>query len=195
MTSKPAAPRRAPSTSAAQLVKTPCQIHPSAIIADKAQITGTYTVEIGENAVIHPYVRIRAENGRVVIGQSSMIYERAVIGLVEGETQDVVIGDGVNIETGATVQAKNIGDGTTVEVNAVVGAGAVLGRYCKIAPLEKVEAGQELEDYTVVYGDGQRRVDKTIREHAEIREARRVGQEKSIELMRKMIPNAGAKWM
>ncbi|KAK4545884.1 hypothetical protein LTR36_002448 [Oleoguttula mirabilis] len=195
MTSKPVTSKRLLSAPAAPAVKTPCHIHPSAIVADKAQITGAHAVEIGENAVIHPYAKIRAEGGKVVIGNNSMVYERAVVGVAEGGEQDVVIGEGVNIDTGAVIEAKNIGDGSTIEVNAIIGKGTVLGRYCKVASLERVEAGEELEDFMVVYSDGQRRIDKTMKDHPDIREAKRVGQEKSIELMRKMLPNAAAKWM
>ncbi|KAK0300199.1 hypothetical protein LTR54_008894 [Friedmanniomyces endolithicus] len=165
---------------------------PKPIIADKAQITGSHTVEIGENAVIHPWARIRAEGGKVVIGKNSMVYEGATVGTVDGE--DVLIGDSVNIETGAVVEARSVGDGSTVEVNAVVGKGAVLGKWCRVAPLECVEAGEQLEDFTVVYGDGRRRVDKTTKEHAEIRELKRAGQEKAVQAMRTLIPNAMAKW-
>ena len=46
----------------------PCTIDPTAVVADKATIIGTYPVEIAEHAVIHPYARIRAEGGRVTIG-------------------------------------------------------------------------------------------------------------------------------
>lgn len=176
-------------------MKPPCQIHPSAIIADKASITGVHEVEIGENAVIHPYALIRAEGGRVVIGRNSMVYERAVVGVASAGNQDVVVGEGVNIETGSIVEAREVGDRCTIEVNAFVGRGAVLGRFCRVAALERVEAGEALEDFTVVFGDGRRRVDTSMKGHVEIQEARRVGQEKSIELMRKMIPNGAAKWM
>ncbi|KAK3110394.1 hypothetical protein LTR53_015362 [Teratosphaeriaceae sp. CCFEE 6253] len=193
MTSRPAdVPRRSsqmPST------KPPCTIHPSAIVSDKAQITGSHQVEIGENAVIHPYAKIRAEGGRVVIGKYSMVYEHAVVGTAEGTSPvDVTIGDFAVVETGAVVEAKSIGDATTIEVKSVVGKGAVLGKWCKVAPLERVEGGEELADFTVVYGGGQRRVDKTMKAHEEIRKAKVDGQEKAVEVMRTLIPNAAAKW-
>lgn len=193
MTSRPAeVPRR---TSQMPAAKPPCTIHPSAIIADKAQITGSHQVAIGESAVIHPYARIRAEGGRVTIGKNTVVYERAVVGTAEGVGGgDVSIGDYVNIESGALVEAKSVGDGSTVEVNAMIREGAVLGECCKVAALERVEAGEELGDFTVVYGDGQRRVDKTMWEHQEIRDAKRDGQEKAVQLMRTLIPSAAAKW-
>ena len=197
MTSRPAAPpaKRVPKAAVLPTTKTPCKIHPSAIVADKAQITGEHTVEIGENAVIHPYAKIRAEGGAVVVGRNSMVYERAVVGVAEGVNQDVTIGEGVNIESGASVEAKIVGDGSIVDVHAAVGRGTILGMYCKVAPMERVEAGEKLEDFTVLHSNGQRRVNVTMRDHAEMRDAKAIGQEKTMELMRKLIPNAAAKWM
>jgi len=77
----------------------------------------------------------------------------------------------------------------------VVMRDVVLGEWCKIAPLERVEAGEKLEDFTVVYGDGQRRIDKTLKAHEEIRAAKREGQEKAVQVMRTLVPNASAKWV
>ncbi|KAK5703657.1 hypothetical protein LTR17_021933 [Elasticomyces elasticus] len=172
--------------------KPTCTIHSTAIVSEKAQFTGSHAVNIGEGAVIHPHARIRAEGGNVTIGKHSMLYERALVGTVDGE--DVTIGDYVNIETGAVVEAKSVGDGTTVEVNAVVGKGAVLGRWCKIAPLERVAAGEVLEDFTVVYGDGQRRIDKTTKKHKEVRDLKKEAQVKAVQVISTMIPNFSAKW-
>lgn len=155
-------------------------------------------MEIGENVILHPYARIRADHGKVSIGKNSMVYENATIGLsdsdTEGDCRGVAIGDGVNIETGAAVEARSVGEGTTIEVNATVGKGAMVGRYCKIAPLERVGPQDVLDDFTVLYGAGQRRIDTTMMRHPEIREAKRIGQEKAVELMKKLIPNSSAKW-
>jgi len=201
MTSKPASVTRRPQpASTLPVVKTPCQIHPTAIIADKARISGSYTVEIGENVVIHPYAELRAEACRIVIGRNTSISERAVVGL-SGETETsnedraIVLGEGVNVETGAVVEAHSIDDGTTVDVKARVGRGAAVGKYCKIGPVEEVMAGEEIEDFTVVHSNGQRRVDTTLKEHAEMRDAKMAGQEKTVELMRRLIPNAASKWL
>lgn len=192
MTTKPAALKR----TSTPISKPPCTIHPSAIIADKAQITGTYPVEIGEGVVLHPYARIRAEGGRVIIGKLSMVYERAVVGCeAAGGGGEVVVGECVNIETSVVVEAQRVGDGTVVEVNALVGKGAVVGEWCRITALERVDADEELEDFTVVFSGGQRRADKTLKGHEEVRLAKKESQEKAVDLMRKLIPSAGAKWM
>ncbi|KAF2770583.1 trimeric LpxA-like protein [Teratosphaeria nubilosa] len=178
--------------------KPPCQIHPSAVIAEKAVLVGTHQVTIGPNTILHPYAKISAENGPVVIGANSMIYENAIVGTspdTSKSEQAVIIGDYVNIESGVVVEAKSIGDGSVVDVNAVVGRGAVLGRWCRVGPLERVKEGEVLEDYALVFGDGRKRIDSTAREGAEVRRARRVGQEKAVELVRKLVVDGKAKWM
>ena len=51
-----------------------------------------------------------------------------------------------------------------------------------------------LEDYTVVYGYGERRIDGVLRDQAEMREMRSKGRRKEIELLKGLIPDGGVKW-
>lgn len=135
---RPAAPANRSSVSL--LPRPPCTIHPSAIISDKAIISGTYPVTIGENTVVHPYAKLSTANAPVVIGAHCIIAERASVGLGSrsGEGLDfvVTVEDGVSIETGASVAGKRVGESSVVEVNGEVGAGAVVGKVrgtlCKI---------------------------------------------------------------
>ncbi|KAH9812963.1 transferase hexapeptide [Teratosphaeria destructans] len=178
--------------------KPPCQIHPSAVIAEKAVLVGTHQVTIGPNTILHPYAKIRAENGPVMIGANSAIYENAIVGTSIDNSnleQAVIIGDYVNIESGAVVEAKSVGDGSVIDVNAVVGGGTVLGRWCRVGPLERVKDGEVLEDFTVVFGDGRKRIDSTARDGAEVRRAREIGQEKAVELVKKLVVDGKAKWV
>ena len=105
-----------------------------AVVGDKVQITGTHSVEIGENSVVHPYVRIKAERGKVTIGRNCTVGMRVVLGVSDdgdgdgGGGGDVWIGDGVNIETGAVVEAESVGEGTVIEVNTRIGKEAVIGK-------------------------------------------------------------------
>lgn len=195
MTSKPAASKRQASTSSVPVVKPQCKIHSTATIADKAQITGPNIVEIGENAFIHPHAKMKADHGNVFIGKGSMVSEKAVVGVPEdgGET-DLIIGEGVSIESGAVVEARKIGDHTTIEVNAKVGRGAVVGKWCKIAPLCEVRENEVLEDFVVIFGEGKRRVDAVLRDKKEVRDMKARGRDKEIELLKTLIPDASAKW-
>lgn len=197
MTTQPPAARRAPSTTTAAIsaAKPPCTIHSTAIISDRAQLIGTYQVTIGENVVIHPYARIRAESGPVTIGALCTVSENAIVGLPPGvPSSEVVLERAVAVDSGAEVCAKSVGEGTEIGIGAKVGDGCVVGRYCRITPKEVLGSGTELGDYMVVFGDGEWRADKTMRESEEMRGIRMKGKQKEVETLRRLIPNAAAKW-
>lgn len=193
--------RRPPATAApvdTATVKTPCAIDQTSVIAEKARFTGSHLVRVGKNSVIHPHATLKSDHGKVLIGNDCSISERAIVGIVSdsnGVEQDVVIGDGVNIHTGARVEAQSIGTGSTIDIHARVEPGAVIGEYCKVGPMEVVGSGEVLEDFTVVYGNGQRRIDRTTRDHRDVLEAKIAGQTQLLKVYRKLIPNFSAKYM
>ncbi|RQM06301.1 hypothetical protein DH86_00001106 [Scytalidium sp. 3C] len=135
------------------------------IIADLASLTGTHLITLGAKSVVHPRTRLNSTYAPITVGSNCILSERSSIGLQDplstGQEQGVVIGDFVIIEAGAVVEAQRIGDGSLIEVNAKIGKGAILGKHCKIGPLCEVAEGEELSDYTVVYGNGMRRIDKS----------------------------------
>ncbi|KAM3416709.1 hypothetical protein BST61_g8300 [Cercospora zeina] len=189
----PSAKRTSAAVPAEVFTRPPCKIHPSAVISEKAQITGTHTVELCEDSVLHPHSKIRAEHGIVYIGKRTIICGATTVGVIEGEG-NVIVGDGVTIEAGAMVEAKSVGDGTVIEAKAKIGKGAVIGKHCKITPLCEVSADEQLPDYTVVYGDNQRRYDHTLADNPGVRAAQRKGQALHVETLQKLIPNASHKW-
>lgn len=58
----------------------------------------------------------------------------------------------------------------------------------------EIAANEQLPDYTVVYGDNQRRHNQTMAGNPDVREAKRKGQALHIEMLKKLIPNASHKW-
>ncbi|WPH02227.1 Hypothetical protein R9X50_00508300 [Acrodontium crateriforme] len=196
MASTSAPAKKPASSSTVPAIKTPCRIHSTAVIADKVQITGPHAVEIGENAVLQPHVKLRAEGGKIIIGKNTTVAEKAIIGFAAGQGEgDIVIGDYVHIDAGTRIEASRIGDGSSIEVNSVIGKGAVVGKDCKVTALNVVNEGEELPDFTVVFCDGQRRIDQTMKDHAEIRTAKRLGQERTVALLQRLIPNVASKWL
>lgn len=188
---------RSATSTAAPLVRPRCTIHPTAIIGEKAQLIGPHNIDLGENVIIQPHAQIRAEHGNVSIGRNSTVAERAVVGVEKGgdeEGGDVIIGANVSIEGSAVVEAFSIGDGSVVEVKSKVRKGAVLGKWCKVAAMSTVEPGEELQDFVVVFGDGKQRIDATMKGRSDVRDAKDLGHEKMMDLLRKLIPNAAAKW-
>ena len=61
------------------------------------------------------------------------------------------IGDHVIIEPGCVVEGC-IGDGTVLEAGAKVGRGAVVGKWCRVAPLGVVGEGECVGDGEIVLG-------------------------------------------
>lgn len=197
MASRPPVTKRSTTTPSSTLPaeRPPCKIDPTAVIADKAQITGSFPVEIGEHAVLHPYARVRAEGGRVTIGAYCVIAESAIVGFPEGRAGDVVLDRYVGVESGAEVLGKHVGEGTEVGVQSRIGEGAVVGRFCRLTATEAVGGGETVGDFTVVFGDGQRRRDKTVEGSVEVQRQRVKAQEKHVEVLKKLIPDGKAKWL
>ncbi|KAF7846216.1 hypothetical protein BT93_L4828 [Corymbia citriodora subsp. variegata] len=180
----------------------PCYIHPKAIISEKASITGTHPVTIGENSVIHPYARLSSAVGAVTIGKNCIIADRATVGLVDesadhGQLRTVAVEleDSVTVESNATVEAELVGTGSVIEVYATLRPGTVIGQpqFCKISA--RCEArGTKLPDYTIIFGEGQQRVDTTTKARADVRDLKLKGQLLHIETLKRLIPSNTAKW-
>lgn len=206
MTSRPSAPSKADSSAGTSSTKPQCRFHPSAIIADKAQLSGPGTITIDADVIIHPHAKLAATLGNVSIGSGSTVSEKAIIGLTSAPSStsnvdaaaqtDVVIGDGVNVESGALVEARKIGDHSVIGINSKIGRGAVVGKWCKVAALCEVKVDEVLEDFTVVFGEGQagRRLDVAARDKEEVRRARMKGMEMERELLKGVIVDGKVKW-
>jgi dynactin-6 len=129
-----------------------------------------------------------------------IISERASIGLLsappiastseDSKPPGVTLADSITVDIGAIVEASHVGDGTHIEANAHVHAGAIIGKFCRIGPFCEVAAGEVLEDYTVLYGDGQRRIDKSETNEAKLRNTR-----KHVEVLRKLVASKPEKFM
>ena len=64
-----------------------------------------------------------------------------------------------------------------------------------MTPTEVVLAGEQVEDFTVVFGDGRRRRDKTLVESGDIQKQRVKAQEKYVEVLKKLIVDGKSKWI
>lgn len=100
-----------------------------------------------------------------------------------------MIENGVVVEVGAVVEAKTVGEGSVIEVQAKIGKGAVLGKHCKIGPLCEVADGEIVPDFTIVYGNGMRRLDISGVEDLKLKMVAR-----QIDVLKKLIPSNLAKF-
>lgn len=51
-----------------------------------------------------------------------------------------------------------------------------------------------LPDFTVIFGNNQRRLDTTMESNPEVKNAKQKGQEMHVELLKRLIPNGASKW-
>lgn len=113
----------------------PLTIHPTAHIADKASVTGTYPITVGASAVIHPFARLVSARGPIEVGDGAVVWERACVGEVGGAKETVTrLGRNVVVEGNGVVEAgADVGEGTVVEVGARVGGGCVIGEVSSVS--------------------------------------------------------------
>ncbi|KAG4443824.1 hypothetical protein IFR05_000724 [Cadophora sp. M221] len=173
--------------------KPPTKLSSSLVIAEQTALAGTHLITLGSNTVIHPRTKLNSGYAPISVGSNCIISERSQIGLQSDPPEDdeygVVIENGVVVEVGATVEARRIGEGSVIEVNARIGKGAVVGKHCKIGPLCEVAEGEVLPDFTVLYGNGMRRLDTSGVEDLKLKMVA-----KQVEVLRKLIPSNLAKF-
>ena len=103
-------------------------VHPTAIVAPAATLTGIYPITIGANTIVHPRATLTSRYGPVSIGIGCIIGERTIVGLQsKSSVNSVVVGHGVTIESGARVQG-NVGDSSVLEIGASVELGSMIGK-------------------------------------------------------------------
>ncbi|RDA87823.1 hypothetical protein CP532_2987 [Ophiocordyceps camponoti-leonardi (nom. inval.)] len=169
--------------------KPPVNFASSLTISDNAILQGTHPITMEAQAVIHPRARVESTLGSVVVGRCCVIQERAHVGARPAKadaTRDggVVLGDYVVVEVGCTVEAgeTEIGDGTTVHVGSRVGSGAKIGKHCTISHMSTIAPGEVLPDFTTVYSNGHRRINRSG-----VEELRKIALMKQISVLGKLI--------
>jgi len=130
--------------------KTP-RIAGSAFISKTAYIIGD--VEIGENCVVMPGAVIRADLGKITIGDNTIVQDNCVIhsGSLDG-FEDIVIGENVVIGHGAVNHARKIGNNVLIGINATILHDAEIGDFCIIAAGALVGQGAKIPDRSFVAG-------------------------------------------
>ncbi|KAI3333838.1 trimeric LpxA-like protein [Ustulina deusta] len=177
--------------------KAPVNFSSSITIADSAILTGNHTINISSESVVHPRAKLDSANGRITIGRRCIVHERTTIGAASAdptpsESRDgVVISDYATVEVGAVIESGGtmVGEGCHVGVGSRVGKGAQLGKHCVLAPKSVVQPGEVVPDFTVVYSNGTRRLDKRG-----VTDLKNKAQARQIEVLRKLIPSNPAKF-
>lgn len=209
--------------SSTNIRKAPATFDPDVTVANHAVLTGIHPISVGAQTVVHPHARIISTYSAVDIGQGCVISEKAVVGLSDlSQDSDqeglklpetIRIGNNVSIETGAVVEAAEVGENTLIDVDAKVGAGATVGKViiptlstavsgsethfyqnCTIGASSVVPPAQNVPDYTVIYGNNQRRMNRSLQTTQVMREIKAKGHEKQLNILQRLVPSNLAKW-
>ena len=125
--------------------KTP-KIADSAFVSEAAYVVGD--VEIGENTSIWPGAVIRADFGRIRIGNNTLIEDNCVL----HSADSLEIGDNVVVGHSVVVHCRIIKNNTLIGNNSTVLDGAEIGSLCVIAAGSVVTPGTKIPDNSFVVG-------------------------------------------
>ncbi|XP_064596584.1 dynactin subunit 6-like [Liolophura sinensis] len=139
------------------------KVGPGTLVCSEAEIVGDVT--IGARSIVHPKAQIIAEAGPIIIGESNLIEEQAVIinrfpEGVEKSTQTVMIIGNHNVfEVGSHSEALKIGEHNVIEAKARVGRQTELTNGCIIGAMCSVASNEVLQENTVIFSsDCERRI-------------------------------------
>jgi carbonic anhydrase/acetyltransferase-like protein (isoleucine patch superfamily) len=124
------------------------EVHPSAYIADSADVIGH--VILSEGSSVWSHVAIRGDNETIRIGLRSNVQEGAVLHTDLGFP--LTIGTDVTVGHQAMLHGCTVGDGALIGIQAVVLNGAVIGRNCLVAAGALVTEGKVFEDGMLIMG-------------------------------------------
>lgn len=182
-------------------------VDPTAVIGDKVSLNapGTHSITIGAHAIIHPFVKLHALHGPIVVGTYAVIWEKAQLGQrpvgnedettgetgSDGKRWSTQIGDSAVLGSGTVIQAgAHVGSNTHVDVGVEIQAGAMIGDWCKIASKVQVWTGEQIPDWTVLRGGGSNRIQRTYETAKEDERVRRLaekGHQSHVSIMSKML--------
>ena len=122
------------------------KIHPTAFVSEAAYIIGD--VEIGEGSSVWPGTVIRADAGKIVVGNFTCIQDNSV---VHGDA-DVHIGNNVVIAHRVICHAKTVNDRVLIGNGATVNDGVNVGEDSLLASCTMVLENTNIPPKSLVVG-------------------------------------------
>ncbi len=123
-------------------------IHPSAYVADSAQVMGN--VVLAEDASVWFGAVIRGDTETITVGAGSNIQDQSVLHADVGFP--LVIGERVTVGHQVMLHGCTIGDESLIGIGAVVLNGAKIGRHCLVGAGALVTEGKEFPDGSMILG-------------------------------------------
>ena len=124
------------------------EVHPSAWVADSAQVMGR--VQLAENASVWYGAVLRGDNDRISVGRDSNVQDGSVLHTDHGSP--LVIGEGVTIGHQVMLHGCHIGDFSLVGIGSVILNGARIGRNSIVGAGALVTEGKEFPDGVLIVG-------------------------------------------
>jgi carbonic anhydrase/acetyltransferase-like protein (isoleucine patch superfamily) len=124
------------------------QIEGEVYVAPSADVIGSVVLKdkcsVWFNAVL------RGDSDELIIGEETNIQDAAVLHTDPGIR--LVLGRGVTVGHHAMVHGCEVGDYSLIGISAVVLNNVKIGKYCTIGANALITQGQEIPDYSVVFG-------------------------------------------
>lgn len=124
------------------------EIHPSAFVAESADLIGAVTIE--KDASIWYQVVIRADDEPVTVGIGSNIQDGTIIHIDSG--YPTIIGQGVTVGHRAIVHGAHIADHVMISMGAIILSGALIGDHCIIGAGALVTEKMDIPPRSLVLG-------------------------------------------
>lgn len=131
-------------------------VHPTAWVADSAQVIGKVVLE--EGASVWFGAVLRGDNETLTVGKGSNVQDGTIVHSDLGFP--CTLGENVTIGHQVVLHGCEIGDGTLVGIQSVILNGAKIGRHCLVGAGSLVTEGKEFPDGSLIMG----RPAKVVRE-------------------------------
>ena len=138
-------------------------VHPSAWVADNAQVIGNVT--LAENTSVWFGVVMRGDTSTISIGQGSNVQDNSVLHADEGIP--LVIGEGVTVGHQVMLHGCTVGNNSLIGIGAVVLNGAKIGNNCLVGAGALVTEGKEFPDGSMIIGSPAKAVRMLLPEQIE----------------------------
>ena len=123
-------------------------LHPSAWVADNAQVMGSVT--LAEDTSVWFGVVIRGDTSTISVGRGSNIQDNSVLHADIGVP--LTIGENVSVGHQVMLHGCTIGDNTLIGIGAIVLNHVRIGKNCLVGAGALVTEGKEFADGSMIIG-------------------------------------------
>jgi carbonic anhydrase/acetyltransferase-like protein (isoleucine patch superfamily) len=146
-----------------QLDKLIPDLHPSAFVADSAQVIGE--VHLAEDSSVWFGAILRGDTAPIRIGRGSNVQDGSVLHV--DDRVALTLGEHVTVGHQVMLHGCTIGDGSLIGIGAVVLNHARIGRHCLVGAGSLVTEGKEFPDGSMILGSPARVVRQLTPEQIE----------------------------